>query len=293
MSIGGAVTLHSDPARRGHPHADGPAWRGLWRQALLGLCVLLVCAGCTHRAPAPAAATATVAAAPPAPVTARAAATSPPPDAAVAETAPRGAGPVVFVSPRHGYTVTLPCCWVGMPTTALNIEEALSNVLQTPAAPNAQTHTREAHKDEADPPLVDDLAEALELVAVLPAAGAGGAPQAQLTVSVLAGRGLTLDQYLAATAAELNAIANTEVQAARLDDALRADGLPVAVIEYRTAAARPVAGLQIAFYLDDLTHLAVLTFTTDEALYTGLAAGFADIARQVTLAGAPGSPAPG
>lgn len=277
------MILRSDSTRRGRPHTDGRAWRGLWRQALLGLCVLLICAGCTRRAPAAAPTAVTTVTAPPAAITAHAAAASPTPRAAAAATAPRGDGPVVFVSPRHGYTVTLPCCWVGMPTTALNIEEALSNVLQTPTAPNDQ-----ARSDEADPPLAADLAEALELVAILPAAGAGGAPQAQLTVSVLASRGLTLDQYLAATAAELSAITNTGVQATRLDDTLRADGLPVAVIEYRTAAARPVAGLQIAFYLDDLTHLAVLTFTTDEALYAGLAADFADIARQVTLASAPG-----
>jgi hypothetical protein len=167
-----------------------------------------------------------------------------------------------------------------MSMSAPDMNEALSNLLQTP----------EAHSDGMDQPLKQDIAEALELVAILPAAGTGGAPKAQLTMSVLDGRGLTLDQYLTATAAELSAIANTEVQATRLDDTLRADRLPVAVIEYRTAAARPVAGLQIAFYLDDLDNLAVLTFTTDAARYAELAAGFADIAGQVTLAGAPNPP---
>jgi hypothetical protein len=147
---------------------------------------------------------------------------------------------------------------------------------QTPAA---QAGDLLDHLQEGEP------VGALELVAILPAVGTGGAPSAQLTVSVLPGRGLTLDQYLEATAAELTAIANTEVQATRLDDALRPDRLPVAVIEYRTSAARPVAGLQIAFYVDDLDNLAVLTFTTDAARYAELAAAFADIARQVTLAG--------
>jgi hypothetical protein len=83
------------------------------------------------------------------------------------------------------------------------------------------------------------------------------------------------------------------VQAARLDDALREDHLPVAVIEYRTQAARPVAGLQVAFYLPDLDHLLVLTFTTAEELYAAMAADFAAIARSVTLAVPPGDQSPG
>lgn len=266
MPIGRAVTRDRLAARRAH----GP-WRGLLLRGAIGLCVLLVGAGCMRRAPLP---PATVIPTEPAKTVATALATAQ--LTPVSTTTPRGNAPAVFVSPRHGYTLTLPCCWVGMPMNAADAETALADLPQTPAA---QTGDLLAQLQEGE------LAKALELVAILPAADTGGAPQAQLTVSVLPGRGLTLDQYLEATAAELTAITNTEVQSTRLDDALRPDRLPVAVIEYRTSAARPVAGLQIAFYVDGLDNLAVLTFTTDAAAYADLAAGFADIARQVTLAG--------
>jgi hypothetical protein len=269
MSIGQPVTLDARPARRACV-----ARCGLLLRVAIGLGVLLIGAGCMRRAPdvpdAPAIAVAT--ALPPVQTTAQA---LPSPTSDLTLTA-RDNVPAVFVSSRHGYTVTLPCCWVGMPLDPMGLEAALADLRQTPAA---QAGDLLDHLQEGEP------VGALELVAILPARGTGGAPAAQLTVSVLPGRGLTLDQYLEATAAELTAIANTEVQATRLDDALRPDRLPVAVIEYRTSAARPVAGLQIAFYVDDLDNLAVLTFTTDAARYAELAAAFADIARQVTLAG--------
>lgn len=160
--------------------------------------------------------------------------------------------------------------------TPLDVEAALDELDPTPAAETGDL-------GDALPEI--DLTEALELVAILPDSETKGAPKAQLTVSVLTGHGLTLDQYLEATVAELTAIANTHVLDARLDASLRPDNVPVVMIEYQTTAARPVAGLQIAFYLDDTDNLAILTFTTDQMLYADLAADFADIARQVTPAG--------
>lgn len=235
---------------------------------MAALCVLALLAGCGRRAPAAPEATA---ARPTATSTTIAAAAPTPSPAA------RGDEPTVFTSPRYGYTVTLPCCWVGMPAPGLVVEEVLAEMRRTPGPEAA------AVEDLPE----DTLAEALELIAILPNSGKGGAPEAQLTVSVLAGHGLTLDTYLAATSAELNAMANTDVLSARLDDSLRSDHLPVAVIEYRTEAARPITGLQIAFYLQDADHLVVLTFTTAEVSYAALADDFADIARSVTLGGAP------
>lgn len=261
MSIGCAVKAFST-------RCNGILPRGPVRSVIVGLCILTLLAGCGRRAPAAPQATA-----------ARPTATSTgiPTAAPTPLPAARGDEPTVFTSPRHGYTVTLPCCWVGMPAPGLVVEEVLAEMRQTP---RSETGAVAELPDET-------LAEALELIAILPNSGTGGAPEAQLTVSVLAGHGLTLDTYLAATAAELDAMANTEVQSARLDDSLRPDHLPVAMIEYRTRAARPIAGLQIAFYLQDADHLVVLTFTTTEASYAALADDFADIARSVTLSGAP------
>lgn len=264
MSIGSAVKAFST-------RCNGILQRSPVRSVIVGLCILMLLAGCGRRAPAAPAATAALPTV--TPTEAITAALTPRPT-------PRGDQPVVFTSPRHGYTVTLPCCWVGMPAPGLVVEEVMAEMRQTP---ESETGAVAELPDET-------LAEALELIAILPNSGTGGAPEAQLTVSVLAGHGLTLDTYLAATSAELNAMTNTEVQSAYLDDSLRPDHLPVAVIEYRTQAARPIAGLQIAFYLQDAGHLVVLTFTTTEASYAALADDFADIARSVTLTGAPAVP---
>lgn len=168
--------------------------------------------------------------------------------------------------------------------TPLDVEAALDELNSTPVAETG-------NPGDAFPEI--DLTEALELVAILPDTETKGAPRAQLTVSVLAGHDLTLDQYLEATVAELTTIANTHVLDARLDASLRPDNMPVVMIEYQTTAARPVAGLQIAFYLDDTDNLVILTFTTDQTLYADLTVGFADIARQVTSAGTPVVKSPG
>lgn len=258
-------------------HGVCGSWRSLAQRVVWGLCVLLIAVGCARRAPVtpvtPVTPVAPVApAAPPAVTT---------PTSVVATAIPAGVTPVgssseptVFVSPRHGYTVTLPCCWVGMPASAAAVEAALAGLRPTPAA-----------TDAVDPLPADAIVNALELIAILPDAEANGVPKAQLTVSVLASHELTLDAYLEATAAELTALSNTDVQTTRLDDSLRPDQLPVAVIEYRTGAGRSIAGLQYAFYLPNLEHLVVLTFTTAEELYAELADGFADIARAVTASG--------
>lgn len=191
-------------------------------------------------------------------------------------------GPTTFTSPRYGYTVALPCCWVGLPSPSAALEAALADLLQTPAP--EQTPSQRPSEQ------VTRLAtQALELVAILPDVEGGGAPLAQLTVSVLPSGGLTLEQYLESAAAALNRIANTEVQESRLDPALHPEQLPAAVIEYRSEAARAIAGLQVAYYLPQLNesaqpaYLLVLTFTTAEPLYSELAPSFAEIARQVAL----------
>jgi hypothetical protein len=182
-------------------------------------------------------------------------------------------GPISFTSPKYGYTVALPCCWVGMPAPAVVVEAALAGLAPAPEPEQSSGELAPAQ-----------LAEALELVAILPDDQAIGTPKAQLTVSVLPSAGLTLDQYLEATADELGRMNHIEVHASRLDSTLHPNNLPAAAIEYRNGADHSIAGLQIAYYLAEPEHLLVLTFTTAEQLYPELAPTFAAIARQVALA---------
>ena len=251
---------------------------------LSGLWIALLCAACgrgvREQTPVPAA----PAAAGTAPATAVTAET--PTAASLLPTVTprplRATGPTTFTSPRYGYTVALPCCWVGLPAPGAALEAALADLLQTPSPEQTPSQTPSEQATRL-------ATQALELVAILPDGETGGAPLAQLTVSVLPSGGLTLEQYLENTAAELNRIANTHVQESRLDPALHPQHLPAAVIEYRSEAARPIAGLQIAYYLPQLNdnaqpaYLLVLTFTTAEPLYSELAPSFAEIARQVAL----------
>jgi hypothetical protein len=186
------------------------------------------------------------------------------------------AGPAVFTSPRYDYTVTLPCCWLALPTPGLAAAAALTELQPTPTATG---------EDTAATSLTPGfLAETLELVALLPDTARSGAPLAQLTVSVLPSAGLTLEQYRAAATAELAALHQTQVQASRLDATLHPERLPAAVIEYITAAQTPVAGMQVAFFLDDPAYLLVMTFTTDAPRLVDLAPRFGEIVRQVRLA---------
>ena len=199
----------------------------------------------------------------------------------------------VFTSPRYSYTVTLPCCWLALPTPGTAIESALSEM-----------------EDESGAPVFGDLTErlrgqetgaVLELIALLPDDNNASTPIAQMTVSVLSARGLTLDGYLAATKAELNSIANTTVLTAQIEPALGVEGLPAAVIEYTAGkvadpstppAATPavdvdaddlVAGLQVAFFAENPDYLIVMTFTASTARYAELQPEFLHILRTITL----------
>jgi hypothetical protein len=246
-----------------------------WLSRLLPLlCLMAAVAGCGSRAatPTPIPPTATVAATLTAPTPTIAGSLLPtvtPPPAPTA-------GPVTFTSPRYGYVVALPCCWIGLPAPAVALETALAELSQ----PQPPLTSGELAGEFAP----ETVSAALELVAILPDEQLSGVPRAQLTVSVLPSAGLTLAQYLEATAAELGNMAQTEVQATRLDPAYHPGQMPAAVIEYSTAVAERIAGLQVALYLPDTDNLLVLTFTTPEVAYPDLAPTFAEIVRQVQLA---------
>jgi len=130
----------------------------------------------------------------------------------------------------------------------------------------------------------------LELIALLPDKQNVALPIAQMTISVLPMHGMTLEKYLAATAGELNNIANTDVLTSAIDAKLGVGAFPAAVIEYHsmpTAAAgesvKTIAGLQVAFYGQDAGTLIVLTFTTNTDLYDKLKPEFLHIIASVTL----------
>lgn len=197
----------------------------------------------------------------------------------------------VFTSPRFSYTVTLPCCWLALPTPGTAMESALAGV-----------------EGEDQLPIWGDLSERLreqetgavmELIALLPAEDNATMPVAQMTVSVLPANGLTLDDYLSATEAELNSIASTKVLTALIEPMLGADSLPAALIEYTARPAvvsqtsdtttdqttdQAIAGLQVAFFDLSAEHIIVLTFTAATTEYVTLHSEFMNIIRTITLA---------
>lgn len=190
-------------------------------------------------------------------------------------------GGVIFTSPRYSYTLTLPCCWVALPTGT-----TIGSTL-----PGADSQTQSpAWGDLGELMSEVESGAVLELIALLPDAENAARPVAQMTVSVLPVRGLTLDGYLAATEAELNQIANTSVLTANVDSTLGAGGLPASVIEY-TAAPTPatnnneetIAGYQVAFFSQDQNSLIVLTFTTSTERFAELQPAFLQIVRTVAF----------
>jgi hypothetical protein len=177
----------------------------------------------------------------------------------------------------------LPCCWLALPTPGTAIEAALAEL-------------------EAESGVVvwGDLGEqgrgqqsgaVLELVALLPDEENIALPVAQVTASVLPTYGMTLDDYLEATAEELNSIANTSVISAHIEPALGVGGFPASVIEYTAAptpsttddAEQSMAGIQVAFFGHDANTLIVLTFTTTVDRFVELQPQFLHIVRTVSL----------
>jgi hypothetical protein len=194
-----------------------------------------------------------------------------------------GAEGAIFTSPRFSYTIVLPCCWLALPTPGTAIESVLAEL-----------------EAENGVPVWGDLSERLreresgallELIAMLPDDENLTLPVAQVTVGVLPAHGMTLDNYLAATEAELTTIANTDVLAAYIEPTLSIDTYPASVIEY-TAMRTPdlddepdeiVAGLQVAFFGLDAEWLIILTFTTTQDRFDALRPDFLHIVRGVSF----------
>lgn len=194
-----------------------------------------------------------------------------------------GAEGAIFTSPRYSYTIVLPCCWLALPTPGTAIESVLAEL-----------------EAENGVPVWGDLGERLreresgallELIAMLPDDENLTLPVAQVTVGVLPAHGMTLDNYLAATEAELTTIANTDVLAAYIEPTLSIDTYPASVIEY-TAMRTPdlddepddmIAGLQVAFFGLDAEWLIILTFTTTQNRFDALRPEFLHIVRGVSF----------
>lgn len=273
-------------ATRWHKLTQGTKQLAAW------LAVALLLVACNRSTPTPtpvppAVATVTTAAATPAvsaPVTPTFTAGAPTPDSSPPGSATGGATQgAVFTSPRYSYTVVLPCCWLALPTPGTAIESALAEL-----------------EAESDLPVWGDLDEkveehptgaVLELIALLPDGENVTLPIAQVTVSVLPTYGLTLDDYLAATSAELNSIANTSVLTSYIEPTLGVGAFPASVIEYSAVptpansenADQTMAGLQVAFFGQDADTLIVLTFTTTRERFAELQPEFLHIVRTVTL----------
>ena len=262
------------------------------RLALLTLLAMLL-AGCNRNATPtplpPSPTTATILATPLVTATdAVSVANTPPMTATTPVTQPSsvqvGAAGTTYTSARFGYSLILPCCWLALPTPSATADAALDDLADAlDAAGELPTGLHPA-----------TLAKVLELVAILPSEGGGTMPRAQLTVSVLPTTDFTLDDYLAATTAELVNIATTQVQDTRIDMTLGPGGMPAARIEYTVArslgdnageasSSSDIAGLQVAFFGADAEQLIVLTFTTAADQFASLQAEFARIVRLVDL----------
>lgn len=189
----------------------------------------------------------------------------------------------IFTSPRYSYTVVLPCCWLALPTAGTAIEAALAELEAQSELPVWGDLGEEVSKPESG--------AVLELVALLPDAENVTMPVAQMTVSVLPTYGLTLDDYLAATTAELTNIANTNVLTSYIEPTLGVGSFPASVIEYTAVPSsatgdnteQSMAGLQVAFFGHDANTLIVLTFTTTVERLDELQPEFLHIVRTVTL----------
>lgn len=196
---------------------------------------------------------------------------APPPDDAATDQAGEP-----FTSPRYGYTVVLPCCWVALPAPATAVEAALSDLAKGTGDPLYDNLLGELREDEAS--------ISLEYIAYLP--DANGLPEAQLTVSVMPAARLTLETYLDGVTAEIGGIGATAVVTSEVKTALGPNDTPAGVLEYTTVyEADPLHGLQIAFFTRESDHLIVLTFTTNAEKFDGLRAEFMQIVQSVTFGG--------
>lgn len=181
-----------------------------------------------------------------------------------------------FTSPRYGYTVVLPCCWIALPAPATAVEAALSDLAEGTGDPLYDNLLDELREDENS--------VSLEYIAYLP--DENGLPEAQLTVSVVPAQRLTLETYMDGVTAEIGGIGATAVVTGQIEPALGPGDTPAGVIEYTTVyEADPLHGLQIAFFTASGDHMIVLTFTTNAGKFADLRAEFMHIARSVTFDG--------
>jgi hypothetical protein len=179
-----------------------------------------------------------------------------------------------FTSPRYGYTVVLPCCWVALPAPATAVEAALSDLAEGTGDPLYDNLLEELRADESG--------VSLEYLAYLP--DDNGLPKAQLTVSVMPAQQLTLDEYIDGVTADLGGIGATAVVTGQIEYELGPAGTPASLIEYTTVyEADPLHGLQVAFFTETGEHLIVLTFTTGAGQYDDLVTEFMHIVRSVSF----------
>lgn len=92
---------------------------------------------------------------------------------------------------------------------------------------------------------------------------------------------LTLERYLAAAQAQLAAQPELTIASAQLEYSLRPDGIPVAVLQYTSAAAN-VDGYQVALLDESAEHLVLFTFTTPAGQLTSNLPDFQAIIRTLT-----------
>lgn len=108
-----------------------------------------------------------------------------------------------------------------------------------------------------------------------------GEPASTLTVMAVKRNGLSLERYVEAAVAKLE-LDGVMVNDAKIDTTWRADGLPVALLQYSLPEAvaapyPPQTGLQVVALDASAINFIIFTFTTPNERHADLASRFAEI----------------
>lgn len=187
---------------------------------------------------------------------------------------------------RATYTLSLPSAWRVLEPTN---RDAVAELLEQVAVDTPARAVMEAAQRLVDAP----GAYHLDLVAYRAAdaeadAVASAAEPVALSVLTVPRHDLTLDAYLAALRQQI-AQTDAQIEQIGLDDALRADGAPVGIVEITTpgahygAAVPALVHYQAIFYDSSAENLIIMTFTAPSGRAADLLPTFQTLIAAVEL----------
>ena len=159
-----------------------------------------------------------------------------------------------LISGRMGYTLTLPGGWWVLDMPKDGDEMLVSSVAEQSELDSWAEAAQRFEERESDV-RTEVVARNTE----------DAAAPVSMTMVFIPRHGLSLEQYLAGTVAELEAIdADIRVEESGIDDELRTDGVPIATLQYThtDASAGSITYYQTALFDSTADHLLVMTFAT-------------------------------